>query len=444
MTIDKQPQLYSPANAPNIFQLTSVNPNIINFDVKVLDAVSGNLIANQKYQTLPNLSGGTAFDLSSIVSNITGYELNVSNNIVEPLPDIVKSYKLKINENIVSGNTITTGLTATTITFKVWNASLDKVQYNHYNYSDFVMQSDSGSTQTLFLTDKPNFAKLHYHSTELLYLLNKDVSGYTVTYKLYDRANHYIGLYGYTGSTYSEALRIQASPKALAEHFNIDFRPVKYFTVQVADLAGNPKTKLRFYQYEQLKCSDEPVIFVFANSKGGFDSCFFLNPKESVAITRNTIDLYPYKLNAAGDFSNINNDIFNKEKETLNVDALSTYTVISQPLNDVDSRYLKQLYVSPEVYVKLKDGTYLPVTIANNTYEVGRIKYSNGLVRQTLQFTAQPGLQLINYAPTGDDFLPPNIPYVVVESFCTPETDFPTFGYVEPDADGDAVIEDGI
>ncbi len=332
MTIDKQPQPYSPANAPNIYQLTSTNPNIINFDVKVLDAVSGNLIANQKYQTLPNLSGGTAFDLSSILSNLTGFELNVSDAIVEPVPQILKSYKLGITENILSGNTITTGVTSITTSFKVWNASLNKVQYNSYSYSDFVMKADSGSTSTLFLTDKPNFSKLHYHSTELLYLLNKDVSGYTINYKLYDRANHYIGLYGYTGSTFAEALRIQASPKALAEHFNIDFRPVKYFTVQVADLAGNPKTKLRFYQYEQLKCSDEPVIFVFANSKGGFDSCFFLNPKESVSVTRNTIERYPYSFNSAGDFSNISNNIYNIEQETIGIDSHSTYTVISQPL----------------------------------------------------------------------------------------------------------------
>ncbi|TFF34393.1 hypothetical protein [Mucilaginibacter psychrotolerans] len=443
MTIDIQPQPYSPANAPNIYQLTSANPNIINFDVKVLDAVSGNLIANQKYQTLPNLSGGTAFDLSSILSNLTAYQLNVSNNIVESVPNILKAYKLNITENIISGNTITTGATLTSDTYKVWNGSLSKIDYNHYNYNDFVMQAATGATSALFLTDKPNYSKLHYYSTELLYLLNKDVSGYTVTLKLYDKSNHYIGLYSTSASTYSEAIRINVSPMALAEHFNIDFRPVKYFTVQVADLAGNPKTKLRFYQYEQLRCTDEPVIFVFANSKGGFDSCFFLNPKESVSVTRNTIERYPYSFNSAGDFSNISNNIYNKEKETIGIDSHSTYTVISQPLNDVDSRYLRQLYTSPEVYVKLNDGTYLPVTISNNTYEVGRIRYSNGLVRQTLQFTAEPGLQLINVVPELT-FSPPNIPYVVVDSYCYPETDFPTFGYVEPGADGDAIIEDGI
>lgn len=443
MTIDKQPQAYSPVYVPNIFQLTSYNPNILNFNVKVLDAATNGLIANQKFQTLPYLSGATAFDLSSILSNLTAFQLNVSGNVVEAVPNLLKGYKLNITENVISGSTIVGVDTIESNAFKVWNGTLNKVQYNNYDYTNFVIQADSGATSALFLTDKPNYSKLHYHSTELLYLLNKDVSGYTVTYKLYDKANHYIGLYSYTGSTYIEALRIQASPVALAEYFNIDFKPVKYFTVQVADLAGNPKTKLRFYQYEQLRCTDEPVIIVFANSKGGFDSCFFLNPKETVNVTKNTIEKYPFRFNSAGDYSNINNNIFNKEKETIGVDAVSTYTVISQPLNDIDSRYLKQLFVSPEVYVKLIDGTYLPITITNTSYEVGRIKFSNGLVRQTLQFTAEPGLRLINYAPTGDDFLPPNIPYVEVESYCYDDSDFPTFGYVEPD-NGDAIIEDGI
>jgi hypothetical protein len=443
MTIDNQPQLYNPANSPNIFKLTSYNPNILNFGVKVLDAANNNLIANQIFQTLPNLSGATAFDLSRILSNLTGFQLNVSGNIVEPV-NLVKSYKLQITENVISGSSIVTVDTITSSTFKIWNADLNPVQYNHYDYNDYVMQADSGRSETLFLTSKPNYSKLHFHSTELLYLLNKDVSGYTVSYKLYDKANHYIGLYTYTGSTYSEAIRIQASPLALAEYFNIDFRPVKYFTVQVFDLAGSPKTKLRFYQYEQLKCNDEPVILVFANSFGGFDSCFFLNPKESISVTKNSIDRYPYSFNSTGAYSNINNKIYNKEKETISIDSLSTYTLVSQALNDVDSRYLKQLFTSPEVYVKLQDGNFLPVQLVNNNYEVQKQRYSTGLVRVTVQFTAPTGLNVVNFAPTGDNFLPPNIPYVEVEAYCYPE-DFgqPQFGYIEPDANGEATVQDG-
>jgi hypothetical protein len=444
ITLLKQPQLYTPSQSPVIFQLQSDNVNILYFQVQVLDSTTNNVIANQRYQVLPNLPHGTAFDLSSILTNLTDYELNVSLNIVEPVTNILQAFKLSIVEKLVSGNDVVSGQSLVTDVYTIWNGGLDQVQYNHYDYNHFVLKSDTGATNSLFLTDKPNYSKLHYHSTELLYAINKDLPSFVMTLRLYDNHNHFIGLYGYTASNVSSAIRINTSPLALATHFNIDFKPVKYFTVQLTDLSGVQKTKLRFYQYEQVRCQDEAVVIVFANSKGGFDSCFFLNPKESVAITKSTMTKYPYGFNSDGIYSNINNNIYNTSQKTLSVDTISTYTVVSQPLNDVDSRYLKQLYRSPEVYVKLSDGTYQPISLVNTTYEVGRVKYSNGLVKQTLQFTAPTGLNIVSYAPLNDDFLPPNIPYVEVESYCYDDSDFPTFGYIEPDENGNAEVEDGI
>ncbi|TWR26908.1 hypothetical protein FPZ42_07690 [Mucilaginibacter achroorhodeus] len=443
ITLIQQPQLFVPVQSPVIFQLQSDNSNILYFEVKVMTA-SEMLLANQRYQVFPNQPKKTSFDLSSILSNQTDYYLDVSLNLIEPATEILKDFKLIITEKVVSGNDIINGAAFETDVYYIWNGSLNNTQYNHYDYNNFVLQAFSGATNSLFLTDKPNYSKVHYHSTELLYVLNKDLPSFVLTLKLYDRNNHYIGNYGLTYSNYTTAFRINASPLALATYFNIDFKPVKYFTLQLLDVNGVQKTKLRFYQYEQLKCQDEPVILVHANAKGGYDSCYFINPKEAINVSKTTMTKSSFGFNDSGLYSNINNNIFNSEKRTITVNTESTFTVVSQPLNDVDSRYLKQLFMSPEVYVKLSDGTYQPISINNTSYEVGKVRLSNGLIRQTIQFTAPTGIDIVNYAPLNDDFLPPNIPYVEVDSYCYSDTDFPTFGYLEIDANGDANVEDGI
>jgi len=405
ISINKQPQIFTPVDSPVQFQISSDIPNVIYFGVQVQDALTNEVIANQKYQTLPNYTSGTAFDLSSVLDSYVSYQIVTSSNLIEATPKLLQAYNLVITENLVSGSTIVAGTIFTGGTYNVWNAELDRVKFNGFNSLNYAL-SASGTTR--FLTDKPLISNIYQSSDEYLYFLNAGINA-NVKYDFYGAGNILLGTHTISGITATtKAYRINVSPTVIDAYFgytlgnlyggefedmfadpfgtNVSINDTNYFTVQLVDNSGNTRSEIRTYILRSDKCNAEPIQMLFSNDLGGFDSVTMFNPLESIAVTKSSITTYPYQINTAGDYTNINDGVFNEANVVYNVVRQSTYKVFSDILNDSTAQWLKCLISAKIVYVKLGDDTLLPVTITTTSFSIPKRKYNTNNNRLEIEF----------------------------------------------------------
>jgi hypothetical protein len=138
----------------------------------------------------------------------------------------------------------------------------------------------------------------------------------------------------------------------------------------------------------------------FVNTLGALETFQFFNPRESIEVSKTTIKKHPFKLDSSGTYSDINNGVFNADEEILNVNSKANYRVITNPLTDAESIWLKELIASKQVYVELISGALVPVMIKNNNYNVLLKKYSGGkLNRLELEYSVAGGI-----IPTNESF----------------------------------------
>ncbi|MGY4540053.1 hypothetical protein ACVW0P_004495 [Mucilaginibacter sp. UYNi724] len=438
ISIVKQPDKYTPANNPVIFQMNSSDTAIQFFQVQVL-ADDNSVIVSLRLFTSPDNRTGSYTDLSGVLSNVVDYQLLVNANIVDSPSKLIQAYKLKITEKLYTDNGIIDGVTLTTGLFYVWNAELNPVAFNSFQYSDYVLSGSTGVTAN-FLTSKPNYTKVNGATSEYLYLLNDNLTGATINYKLYNDKSQLTGSYVISGVTFDRVSRIDVSPKSVSDNFQVDLSSVKLYTVQLLDVNNNVKTKLKTYTYEIPKCNRLPVEVLFANKLGGFDSFSFYAPRESVEVQKTTITRNPYGFNSTGLYTNVNDGVINSTIDTINTTSTSKYKVISAPLTDLQCVWLKELIQSPKVYVKLSNGLMYPVQITNTNYPVLQKKYSTSLMRLEIEMSAPSGIDLITVPDLTEGYNPPNLQVIQLDWCYDDQT---AFEYVVPDANGIIKIEDG-
>jgi len=434
ISIVKQPQSYSPVYTPQVFQLTSDNANIIYFKCNVVDAVTNNIIASQRYFTLPSYTQGTVFDLSSLLSGLVDSQLVPGALIVEP-KNIYQGYYLQITEAITSGNTVITGATASTTNYTVWNGTLNRVQYQNYDYNKYLFNTGyTGST--VFLSNKPNYTTLNCNSREYLYGF---ISGFTGTavFRLYDSQSLLLGTYTQDFPTGITAFRIDVSPDSIETNFGVSLSGVSYYSIAIND-GTVQKSELKIYKYLAGYKNQIPIEILFANKIGGFDSFTFFNPQETIDVNKTSINTYPFKFNSSGVYSNEDNNVFNLDTEVINVAITSTFSVVSGVLTDTLGRYLTELIESPKVYVKVLTGEFLPIQITTTNYKILQKRYSTSNNRLSINFTIDSNADIL-VEETSTAYLPPNTcPTPTVTVFNGADTY--SFGYVEPDSNGNATI----
>ncbi|WP_428329039.1 hypothetical protein [Mucilaginibacter sp.] len=411
----KQPNKYTPVNNPVIFQIQSDNPLIQFFKVTITDNL-GNIIGSLRLFTTPDYLTGSFTDLSTILSNTVNYQLLPSANLVDYTPNILQAYQLTVTEKIYSNGIIVDGTTSTTGLFYVWNGLVDKVSFSSFDYHNYVLTT--GNTAN-FLTNKPPISTMYLTSSEYLYFLNDGRSG-NVNLNFYGAGNTLVGSHqlAISGST-SGATRIDISPAAITNTFgssfansigrefgsmftspfgtNYSLSSANYFTVNLTDVSGNSKSVVRTYVLKNTSCKNTPVQIVFGNQLGGYDSFMFFNPRETLDVVKTSITDNPFSINIGGIYTDNNNSVFNEENTTINVNATSTYKVITDALRDEEVRFLKELVKSQKVYIRLLNGMFYPVTVTNLNFPVQQKKYTTSLLRLELVFTMRDTGINMNY-----------------------------------------------
>jgi hypothetical protein len=437
ITINQAPAPYTPSNNPIIWAFSSDNAAISFFQVQVL-ASDNSVITNLRLYTSPDNRLSSFIDLSPILKNTVDYQLLPSANITDNPANMVQAYKLVIIEKLYTANGIINGTTTVTNLYYTWEGELNSIAFNSFDYQKFTLRTISGETAA-FLTNKPNYCKVNSTTSEYLYTINENLTQCTINYRLYSESNQLYGNYIVSGITLSNASRIDVSPATISNHFQVNLSPVKFYTVQITDRDNVAKTKPRVYMYEHITCQKQPVTLLWGNKVGGFDSFNFYAPRETINVTKTTIAKNPYKFNSNGTYTNVSSNVMNEDTSVINVASTSTYKLVTEPLRDVESVWLKELIQSPKVYVKLPNSVMMPVQITTSNYPVLQRRYQSTLMRLEIEISAPTGIDLAAIPDAANNYNPPTLPYIEVDAYCFDDTDTPSFGYIFPDANGNTI-----
>lgn len=186
-----------------------------------------------------------------------------------------------------------------------------------------------------------------------------------------------------TTTTYTTELgnmiRLQTSPKAiLANGVTHTFTEGEKYTVLLKDPSNiNVLTEPVEYVYSKLGCHLEAVNILWVNPLGGIDSYTFIQPQESVTVTR--LDILKNNLR---DGSYINGDVYNVANEIYSSFAKSSIKVYTQELTDKETAWFIQMVNSKQCWIELSNNTLMPVTLVTTNYNVQRTKYLSNQINQ--------------------------------------------------------------
>ena len=176
-------------------------------------------------------------------------------------------------------------------------------------------------------------------------------------------------------------------------------------------------TRYRYYviDREDAKAPYEFVRFHWLNSLGGIDSYTAKRDVvEALTVSRDTVERKsvdrtwmqsPYSVSNNGEYISDTmrgGDIYKGGREVINVNAEKTRSVYTEPLNTQMSKWLQEIFLSPNVWIEmdteatqrpnhinpyLRPSTkgYIPVIITNSDVET--VNQEAGLVKFNIEYT---------------------------------------------------------
>lgn len=383
ITIVKRPEKFTPAENPVIFQISSDHPSLVYFRAVLVDNESDAVVNQMDCFPTPDLPTGSYVNLSAMLSNTVRWELNNDSfALIKPIEKTLRAYRLKITERVLISNT---GLIEDNYTYDnendvnyVFEAEMGRVGFNNYQQIKYVINSANPAT---FLTSKPNYSNVNDLSAEHLYFLHDGTVPFLmVRIKLYSKTGSLVQMVAkqITDLESYKMFRLNVSPKALKDAASVDFSDVAYYTVDVADSLGQPKTVEKTYYYKPVECFRDYVNVLWVNSFSGLDSYQFHTPSDTLNFERFQIKKNVYGVNSDGVYSDINDGVYNPSDVIISNKVQATTKVNSFELNDNEGYWLAELYKSKQVFIELPDLSLVPVSLTSTSYTIPRIKFSHG------------------------------------------------------------------
>lgn len=391
ITIQQQPQLYTPVYNPMRFVLSSTNAAQTNFKYVVDLYVSG--VAGRVWRGLYNPDPTYATcgaDVSRILESYLTYDISDTVFGFQQCTNSLKGYEVKFGEQYgaSSGIATYTDLTVTGLKY-AWNGVLKSNTFRTFNYSLYTV---GGGGATL-----SNMATTQYYTDTTQrayqYMLN-DTSGMAYFAKIltYDVNNALLGTYrianSYQASTgiADKLVRVGVGAYDLNNAtLYTGIQPVitasvNKYTVEIVQFNDSSSSPVYTYNVECNWHGISPQSLHFLNRLGGFDVFNFrLQRTQFSDIKRSSMEKNLGTLTA----TTWSYNSIDRGNTTYNTEISDRWTLTSDWIIDAQAIWLQELFESPEVYYH--DGsTFIPVTIKNNTTEIKTIKNMEKLFNITV------------------------------------------------------------
>jgi hypothetical protein len=381
ITINQEPQAFTPAYNENWFVATTTNQAQPNFKFVVDIVFLGDVTYTRriKRNIYPGSTNKLVIDVHRIIENYLTHDIDLATDEVTPNANSWKGYIIRVGEEYGTTPAVYPNLAQSNIIL-AWNAALDFERFAVYLDVDYIL----GFEYSPFLTNSPAEQKVSLTDKGWLYMI-QNPNGQTFTQaevKTYD-ANGLVQTvlinnpYNVPASSGECFLRMPAAPASLnllsSGSINagtlpiIDSSIVRY-TIRTLDtgIPNNGSSVTKTFNIVSDCTAYTKYRLHFLNRLGGFDSFSFIKG----SMVTDEINKQWYKKpkgQLVGDaFGYYMYDRLTTQYQT---EVKTTYQINSDWIDDDESEWLKELLSSPIIFWE-KDGELIAINITDVQYQV--------------------------------------------------------------------------
>ena len=379
ITITGEPQDYTTASNPVVFEFSSTQTAQENFSFIVELQVNG--AVHSYHQVFPESANFGKFDCSAILRTIVFSDLISDGSLSTPYTNAIATYKVRVIDKY---GTPPVEIDAGTesATFTITNGALRHADWLDYNYTAY----DIASVQDcLFLTLFPRTSQYFCGLTESMFLGSLMSTGLAsdLTVKLYDVTDTLIVQSVSNALNVAEMLLTDVSPASIVANTTItdaNFSTCYYYLVYVSQGAGSTES---FKIYIDTECSQYTSRRLhWLNKLGAWDSYSFTKYSEESS----NIQTFDYQKNEGNwsatntfDYGLVNGSSFSGTKS-----VNDTMTLNSDWIKEEKHNWLmRSLCESPSVYLEISQGVFEPVRVSTKKYTLKQ-KIKEGLIQEEL------------------------------------------------------------
>lgn len=357
LTVSQTPQIYTPAYNEQIFVALSNQIAISDFYYLVQFQVGGSIIYTKKILQRPD--GYCVFDAIEVVKNYIKHSFNPTVSNITHAVDSAVAVTVYIKE-FYSGAVQSTY----TYNYVAWNACLDSLTFNTYDYRDYVSNSgvikllSPNATEYLVPNGKVNIKAdnwLHFFKSNFTY----------IDFSLYRPSGALKGSITKTIPTGAYIHYINTGAKLWAG---------SGVTVNVGDILevifeGDPTGAIYTFTFTDLctKSVQYNVYYYKRNGGIGFKT-FELVSQETMTKKTNSVRMNTKTL-TSGVYSA---PTYKREKNVVSTVSQKSITLNTNWITEQQAIELNELFDSPMVWLQLETGSYYPITITDNSYKFSK------------------------------------------------------------------------
>ena len=386
ISINQEPQLYTPASNPILWVFSSDQTAQPNFSYKVELKINGAVFGT--YELYPMQGAYCKFDASEYVRSFVRTHMAYDTAFAWESEDQAVDVQIIVSESYGTPPALEDSQESDGN--YVFNGALRYEKFNPYNYQYYWLDYSNGLNPG-FMTSYPSDQKQITTLTDSFLvgiLANRDNEYYELRLRIYDITG---------ASTYSHIAVIDLdfisnmldiSPSSMDANgwtSGIEWDDCYYYEVELfATKNSAPFTSqstIPFRLYLDRSCSRfEDMRLYWVNKFGVIDQYSF----NKLSIESSSINAYDYQVQPGswidGFFSVGLNDV---EKKISMKSAADKITINSDWMKaDVQNWLVRELYESPQVWL-YKGGEYQPVVVENNQSTL-KSRFKDGLIQETV------------------------------------------------------------
>lgn len=387
ITITSEPQNYSTASNPVVFEFSSTNTAEEGFSFLVELTVNGSIHSFHQVFTESNNFG--KFDASEILRTIVFSDLSTSGNYVETYDNSNASYSIRVIEKYGTPP-IEVGSWVSSTSLRIMNGALRFIDWLDYDYTDYDVTTYIDNSP-LFLSAFPRTSQYFCGLTESAFVgfISTDTTA-SIRVRIYD-VNDVQTATDSTSITLptSNIVLLNGSPQSIIDNTSIvasDFDDCYYYTLNVrATGAGGFSGDSEFWRiYLDNECSQYTSRRLhWVNKFGMWESYSFTKYSEE----NTQVDSNKYQKNP-GVWSDSNTFDYNRENGSQfsgTKTATDTMILNSDWIKEEKHNWLmRSLMESPSVYLEISQGVFEPVTISTKKYKLKQ-RIREGLIQEKIE-----------------------------------------------------------
>ena len=397
INITHEPQRINPSGNLNTWVINSDEPNLLYYYVTVEDAYSLKRITRKKLYPKPNTVNNTVmFNVSDALKEASESVLITNNNVI----NITKApaYTIMVEEVVkhqsgMNGTEWGTHIGGWAVgsldRYHYFDSQLNVIDYVGYHSNTYNINNDP-EKKAKFLSNDQTVKRITTTQKEYLKIFNIDKIATKMLVQLYDTDGDFLEsvTIGIPDNSEIEfpVVSINVTPSVILNHSSIsaDTKSIAgQYKVTLLSATDVEVSESRLYIMYEDKCTLKETNVIYKNIMGGYDSVKFLNRIETINVSKTYLNTAMNKgITYSTDGKYLNN------KDVITTDVVTSYLAFSDWLDDYESKQIKQLIMSPKVYVVVNN-LLVEVTVENKTYKVSQ-RHTNGgkKNRLELQFTA--------------------------------------------------------